>query len=475
VKAVLNVGKFKIRKSISTKIILSYLIIVITSMVIVGVIFNVASRKYIQKKISDDLSANINKVNETLKKDLGNIKKNSNATENMQFENRAAMMRAALRKSILVSEAVPAFISEDMKVMYPRMGDEFDKMNQILPIIKAKMASKVKGVSKITLDGKEYITAYGTIVQSKGWIVLYAPVEQAQQLGRGTLFVLLIPLLVAGGLALICGVIFARSIAKPIILLKNRTEMLSKRDFDTKVEIHTGDELEELANTINKMADELKEYDIAQKKFLQNASHELKTPLMSIQGYAEGIKDGVFEDDEKALGIIVDESTRLKSIVEELIFLSKLETMDDFYKFSRQSINNIIEKSIEKINSIALKDNININSMLYKDAYIKVDKDKITQALINILGNCLRYAKSMISITTRSDGKWFDIKINDDGEGFDNNEIKNVFERFYKGKKGNTGLGLAITKVIVEKHNGTIEAATGSNGGAEFKIRLRIE
>lgn len=112
--------------------------------------------------------------------------------------------------------------------------------------------------------------------------------------------------------------------------------------------------------------------------------------------------------------------------------------------------------------------------MLYKDINLKVDKDKFTQALINVLGNCMRYASSEINITTSNDFHKFIIKIADDGDGFDINEITNVFERFYKGKKGNTGLGLAITRVIIEKHNGTIEALNGKTGGAEFNITLPI-
>ena len=288
------------------------------------------------------------------------------------------------------------------------------------------------------------------------------------------LIVLLLSMVVTGILAVVFGIFFARSIAKPIIVLKNRAEALSRRDFDSKVKINTGDELEELADTINKMASVLKEYDIAQKKFLQNASHELKTPLMSIQGYAEGLKDGVFENNEQALNIIVEESTRLKKIVEELIFLSKLETMEDFYRFCPESMNEVVQKSIEKIKSIALKNNININSIICNDATISIDKDKITEALINIFGNCLRHAKSEINVITTNEEKYFEIVINDDGEGFEEKELKNIFERFYKGNKGDTGLGLAITKVIIEKHKGMITATNGKNGGAEFRIKLPL-
>lgn len=155
----------------------------------------------------------------------------------------------------------------------------------------------------------------------------------------------------------------------------------------------------------------------------------------------------------------MEESKRLKAIVDELIFLSKIETQEEFYKFSAENMNELIENSVAKLKGLSIKDNININLMLYKDASLVVDRDKINQALVNVIGNCLKYARSEVNITTSNDGRWFQIRVQDDGDGFDQNEIKKVFERFYKGKKGDSGLGLAITRTIIEKHRGTIEAA----------------
>jgi signal transduction histidine kinase len=101
-----------------------------------------------------------------------------------------------------------------------------------------------------------------------------------------------------------------------------------------------------------------------------------------------------------------------------------------------------------------------------------MDSDKLIQAFINILGNCLRYAESQVTISAQSGRQFVDIVVRDDGEGFQADEAENIFKRFFMGKKGNTGLGLAITKTIVEKHNGTIEAFNGDNGGAVFVVRL---
>lgn len=454
------------KKSISTKIVISYLIIIFASFIFVSMFFNLAANRYIQREARQRLNQNAKVIFNILTRELDSNKVESNIQK--------VLKDRAILKGIAGQHNYYAIVTTNgqLKAFLPKNADENERFKtQILPNI--KLGKEKTSQFSVELDGRNYI---GVIYSAgvKGYLVSFISLETLNELTTTILKVLMIALFFTAILALIFGAFFARSIAKPIIKLKKRAELLSKRDFDTKVEINTGDELEELANTINKMAIELKEYDIAQKRFLQNASHELKTPLMSIQGYAEGIKDGVFDSNEQALGIIVEESMRLKRIVDELIFLSKLETMEGFYNFTDESINEIIEKSVEKVKSLAVKNKVNINMMLYKDSKMKVDRDKLTQALINILGNSIRYASSEINVTTSNDGKLIEINIYDDGEGFDEKDIKNIFERFYKGKKGNTGLGLAITKVIIEKHKGTVQAANRKDGGAEFIIRLPI-
>jgi two-component system, OmpR family, sensor histidine kinase CssS len=462
------------KKTISSRIIKSYLTIIIVSLIFIGLLFGILVKYYLEWRAENTLVNDAYAIQEAYRKET--IAQPNTADPKVRQN-----LRNRLIRDLGNLESDFALITSDLTVLYPRAEEAAKFKTDILPAIKNKLNNGNKPIKvKIQLNNNmEYMAVLlppraNSTASAKWWVVLYTPVGPVQNLTKGIFLVLIISLIFTGIMAIISGVLFAKSIARPIILLKDRAEALSKRDFDSRVVINTGDELEELASTINKMAGELKEYDIAQKKFLQNASHELKTPLMSIQGYAEGVKDGVFENNSQALDIIVEESNRLKGIVEELIFLSKLETMDDFYKFSKESINEIIEKSVEKVKSLALKNDINIKLMLYKDMTLNLDRDKFTQALINILGNCIRYARHEINITTSNDSRILNIKISDDGEGFDQNEMSNVFERFYKGKKGNTGLGMAITKVIIEKHKGSIEAANASKGGAEFIIRFPI-
>lgn len=459
------------KKSITSKITASYLLIILISQFFIGTLFTFTAGRYVERREAENLRKNASVIVRILRTEL-------HAERRFSDTRIQQLIREAIKKNIRSQNISFVVMARDLSVLYPKNSNQTDDfITAILPKIEDEFRRGGERSARIRTDGMDYAVH---IVPAKvnfkegnlNWIVLYSPMEQLHELRQGMTYILFIYLLFVGVAALVVGILIARSIAKPIILLKKRTESLSRRDYDSKVEINTGDELELLADTIDKMAEELKEYDIAQKKFLQNASHELKTPLMSIQGYAEGIKDGVFEDNNQALDVIVEESTRLKGIVEELIYLSKLETMENFYKFTKEDISDVIEKSIEKVKSLAIKSDIKINTSLQKGAVLNIDRDKFTQALINLLGNCIRHSKSQINVSTSYEGDHLVIRVSDDGEGFGDEDLKNVFERFYKGKKGDTGLGLSITKVIIEKHGGVINVFNGKGGGAEFVITL---
>lgn len=463
-----------VRSSITKRIITSYIYIIVSTLLVVGIVFSLLARYYTERQTRVQLTKDAIKISDIVAEETA-LGKDVTSVEVRQEIRRKVFELVGTMESNFV------LVSKNFKILYPKTEEAVQFREQILPKIKNKLvtATKKTVTTRVHTDNEEYILVVfpskGSVFQGlKGWVILYDPVGPVQKLIRSLIFVLFISLLVTAIMAVIAGTFVAKSFAKPVVRLMERAEAVSKRNFDGKTGINTGDELEELGRKIDKMASELKEYDIMQRRFFQNASHELKTPLMSIQGYAEGVKDGVFENNGEALDIIVEESKRLKGIVDELIFLSKIETQEDFYKYSIVSINDLIEKSVAKVKGLSIKDNISMNLMLYKDANLRIDRDKITQALVNVMGNCMRYAKSEVNIITSNDDKEFEIKICDNGDGFNESESEKIFERFYKGKMGGSGLGLAITKAIIEKHGGTIKAANSAAGGAEFQIKLPI-
>lgn len=453
----------------------SYLLIIFVTLSVAAGIFSLAVGRYMERQARASLLDDARAIAAILKNNM-----NDNTITESSIR-QILKNRLTLRKEFGAIDSEWAIVGANRKLLYPRTADSAAEKvkSEILPQLSESFSKKRSSSVRIHSGGLEYMASVLPVKREAStkiaaWIVLYTPVGSLDQITRGINLVLLAALLVTGLVAVVFGVFFARSIARPVVLLKNRAEKLAQRDFDSRVEIHSGDELEELAETLEHMALELKRYDLAQKRFVQNASHELKTPLMSIQGYAEGLKDGVFEEPHKALDVIIEESTRLKKLVEELIFLSKLETMEDFYEYKEQSLNPVLEKSVEKVHSLAVKESIAIDLHTEGEVSMRLDHDKLTQAFINILGNCLRYAKQKIDISVKHKRKHVEITIRDDGDGFDDVELEHVFKRFYKGKKGCHGLGLAITKAIIEKHDGTIQVSNAAEGGAQFTICLPL-
>ncbi|RDW15053.1 sensor histidine kinase [Oceanobacillus chungangensis] len=264
-----------------------------------------------------------------------------------------------------------------------------------------------------------------------------------------------------------------RKLVTPLSKLKRQLKKIEKRQFDIEHIKATG-EIKEVADSVYEMANELQRYMNTQQTFFQNASHELKTPLMTIQGYAEGIKDGIFteKEAEKGLEVMVSEVNRLKVIINEMILLAKLDSEPSVYEPVKIDvsalINQVVDRAIPFVNEkgITLRHEVQTNITLF------ADEEKLLRALLNIVFNGIRHAESQIEINVLKKGRRIIITIADDGEGISKEVASNIFHRFVKGKNGETGLGLAIARAIIEQSNGKITVGRSKLGGAEFEINL---
>lgn len=265
----------------------------------------------------------------------------------------------------------------------------------------------------------------------------------------------------------------SRKISEPFSHLNQYISDISERNFGNKVEVPVYDELREFVNNINIMSEKLETYDKAQKTFLQNASHEFRTPLMSIQSYTEGIKYDVVDSDS-AVEIILSEIKRMTHLIEDLLYLSRLDAIEENYNYINLNLNELINICVERMNLLSQKSNIKIiNNFPEEIVQIYGDEEKLSRAITNIISNCIRYANNIVTVELKViDRNKAQIIISDDGPGFTDCELSNIFERFYKGTKGNFGLGLSISKNVIEKLNGKI-SAKNSNLGATFIIELK--
>ena len=208
-----------------------------------------------------------------------------------------------------------------------------------------------------------------------------------------------------------------------------------------------------------------------QQTFFQNASHELKTPLMAIQGYAEGIQAGVM-DTGSAAEVILTESDHMTELVDELLDISKIDMGRQPLTLSETDIRELLYDSIRAVEPAAAASGITIAPDFPEEPIpVKCDDTQIRRAVTNILTNGLRYARSKLCLTCRPDKRNVIIRIQDDGDGIAEGDLPHIFERFYMGKSGKSGIGLALTKEIIHLHKGTIRAYNGDSG-AMFEITL---
>ena len=210
-----------------------------------------------------------------------------------------------------------------------------------------------------------------------------------------------------------------------------------------------------------------------QQTFFQNASHELKTPLMAIQGYAEGIQAGVM-DTGSAAEVILEESDRMTELVEELLDISKIDMGRQRLAFSEMDIRELLYDSIRAVEPTVVSGGIAIVPEFPEEPImVKCDDTQMRRAVTNILTNGLRYARSELRLTCRPDKRNVIIRIQDDGDGIAEEDLPHIFDRFYMGKSGKSGIGLALTREIIHLHKGTIRARNGDTG-AVFEISIPV-
>lgn len=444
-----------IRMKIGRKLLITYFVLLITVFAVTGITFKIMLQQYLIREAKTTLMNEAQAIAET----LGKVPIFNKEVSSSLLAKRELRIAGQFIESKLI------VLNKEKRVVYSNLTAADKKELQAI-------------ASKGTLAERGYVQErvpiYAKTGEIKGYVFLFTKIEDINRISALMNRTQVMSLIIGGIFAVLLGMIFQRGLTSPISKLKYHMTNFSLKGSTPELTISTGDEIEELAACFSDMTKKLKSYDMQQKKFLQNTSHELKTPLMSIQGYAEAIKDGVVEGEEmqESLDIIIKESKRLKRTVEEMIYLIKLDNVEETFCFEAACIQDIINEALRTIRPLADAKNIAIKvegDCGYKGSF---DTEKLVRAFINILGNAVRYAEKEIKISCKAHDAYFEIVIEDDGLGFQDGEENKVFERFYKGEKGGTGIGLAITKAIVNGHGGSIHAYNVEPRGAAFRIMM---
>lgn len=274
----------------------------------------------------------------------------------------------------------------------------------------------------------------------------------------------------------------SRAVLKNVREFIEATDKLSRGDFSARLNIRKPPEFRILSKNFNTMAEELGSIEVLRTDFINNFSHEFKTPIISIKGFAEILKDDDLSKEERNeyLDIIIEESKRLTSLATNVLNLSKIETQAILKEKQMFNIGEQIRQSILLLDSKFQSKNISLDINI-EDCNIYANKKMLNQVWLNLLDNAIKFnnENGLVSVNMKKKEKEILITIIDSGIGISKEVVSKIFDKFYQedtshSTKGN-GLGLTIVKKIIELHGGTIECESIVSKGTKFTIILPIE
>ena len=320
--------------------------------------------------------------------------------------------------------------------------------------------------------------------RTRGYIVLHSPLSEVY---RETLFFVdtINIALIVFALILAVSLFYLYYITViPLRKIMRAATEYADANYDYKIEVKRQDEFKDLANSLTYMAKEISNIDDFQKNFIANISHDFRSPLTSIKGYAKALQDGTipYEMKDKYLSIILFESERLEKLTTSLLELNNVSNRQVILNISSFDINQIIKKTAESFEGICKEKKTTLKLALFStESFVNADQSRIQQVLYNLIDNGIKFSpvNSDIYITTIERGDKVLVSIKDNGTGITKDDLKKIWDRFFKtdhsrGKdKTGTGLGLAIVKEILTAHDENINVISTPGVGTEFIFTLQ--
>ena len=284
-------------------------------------------------------------------------------------------------------------------------------------------------------------------------------------------------------LATLVAVTLSRRLTKPLRDARAATHRIADGQFSTRIPMPARgrrDELTDLTHSINVMASTLERSQTLEQRFLLSVSHDLRTPLTSIRGYAEAIADGAVRDPASAAGVILSEATRLERLVRDLLDLAKLEQRAFTFSLATTDLATVADRTANGFAPGSERDGVAVLVSAPVRVLVTADPDRLAQVVANLTENAFKYSRSRIIITAFADRGDGVITIDDDGPGIAPEDQPHVFERLYRSKhepvrrEVGSGLGLAIVRELVHGMGGSVGAEAAPGGGARMTVRLPL-
>lgn len=285
-----------------------------------------------------------------------------------------------------------------------------------------------------------------------------------------------------------------RAVMGPLGRMQKAANNIKNGNLDFEVPKETDDEFGQLFSDFEEMRKRLKDnaeekirFDRENKELISNISHDLKTPVTTIKGYAEGIMDGVADTREKLekyVRTIYNKANEMDTLINELTLYSKIDTNRIPYNFNTISVNAYFDDCAEELSMELEAKSVEFGYFNYVEGEVKViaDAEQIKRVIHNIVNNSLKYmdkTKGIVNLRVKDVGDFIQVELEDNGRGIAAKDLTNIFDRFYRtdasrnSSKGGSGIGLSIVKKIVEEHGGKIWATSREGTGTTMYFVLR--
>jgi signal transduction histidine kinase len=320
------------------------------------------------------------------------------------------------------------------------------------------------------------------------WLVLAVPENTIREAWRDLLPALMLAAAIALPIAAGLAMLVAAYVTRPLHQLTVASQRMAEGNFDVRVNVDRSDEVGRLARTFSTMAQRVGETHTQMRQLVANVSHDLKTPLTSILGFSQALRDGRAQDEPDAQrmgGVIYDEASRLSQRLNDLLYLSEIESGQALLEREDVDVERLVRQAVARIEDDVASRGVAISTELDAGMTVRADGPKLERAVENLLDNARKYTPAGGEIAVRSYRDEAQarvcIEVANTAPGVSEEELPRLFERFYRldGARGQrsadgTGLGLAIARDLVELHGGTLEA-TLDGGRLVFTIRLPLQ
>lgn len=464
---------YKSKKTkLNGKLILSLVSLIIIVILSIGISINSVFEKKFEQYIIKNHENEVSNIIDSIKSDYINSKWDLSGIEQVGKD--------AINKGIFID-----VYDKDDNLVWGAMNYNKDVCNMVMGSIQNNMNHMMSGDSNNYTERSfkienSYSDIIGTVkIGSFG--SLYYMDNDVEFLKEINKVITIIGILMTV-ITIIVAILISNNISKPIEVVSNMANLIGEGGYENRIDYDSNiAEIDVLINSINNLSSKLDEQEKLRKRLTTDIAHELRTPLTSAQTHIEAMIDGIWEADTERLISVNEDVSRLVNLVSQLQNLAKFDSEKSKLNLSEVNIENLIRNIVYNNQGKALEKNININFDL-ENVNTYLDKGKISQVIVNLLSNAIRYTKDggTVYIKAYKEANNIKIKFVDSGIGIPKESINYIFERFYRVDKsrnkdtGGIGVGLTIVKSIIDLHKGTIEVKSEVNKGTEFIVTLPI-